>query len=203
MKIIDIYDTLYNDNIFNYINTNKGTKLSWLTSDTIGPLNDEYYLLHSGDKELSILYNRLIDIVSTNTLALTRISKIIINKYADSWDRLYSALFADYNPIENYSMIEHENVGTNLSNINTQNNNVYGFNTTDTDGEPLGKTSGTITTTGDFDDNVRELTRSGNIGVTTSQQMIQSEIELRNNINNFYNIIFNDIDTILCNNLYA
>lgn len=35
------------------------------------------------------------------------------------------------------------------------------------------------TTQGSKDDNVRDLTRSGNIGVTTSQQMLESEIELR------------------------
>lgn len=44
------------------------------------------------------------------------------------------------------------------------------------------------------------LTRSGNIGVTTSQQMLQSEIELRK-----YDIIeriFNDIDKVLCLKVY-
>lgn len=41
--------------------------------------------------------------------------------------------------------------------------------------------------------NNRTLKRSGNIGVTTSQQMIQSEIELRKNdlINDFFNIVQN------------
>lgn len=39
------------------------------------------------------------------------------------------------------------------------------------------------------------LTRSGNIGVTTSQQMIQSEIELRKH--NLIDIIFGDMDSIL------
>lgn len=43
--------------------------------------------------------------------------------------------------------------------------------------------------------NARTLKRSGNIGVTTSQQMIQSEIELRKNnlINDFFNIVQNYI----------
>lgn len=43
--------------------------------------------------------------------------------------------------------------------------------------------------------NARTLKRSGNIGVTTSQQMIQSEIELRKNdlINDFFNIAQNYI----------
>lgn len=43
--------------------------------------------------------------------------------------------------------------------------------------------------------NNRTLKRTGNIGVTTSQQMIQSEIELRKNdlINDFFNIVQNYI----------
>lgn len=43
--------------------------------------------------------------------------------------------------------------------------------------------------------NNRTLKRSGNIGVTTNQQMIQSEIELRKNdlINDFFNIVQNYI----------
>lgn len=50
------------------------------------------------------------------------------------------------------------------------------------------------------DDLTRELTRSGNIGVTTSQQMIQSEIELWQW--NFYKQVFEDIDSILCLDIY-
>lgn len=42
----------------------------------------------------------------------------------------------------------------------------------------------------------RSLTRSGNIGVTTSQQMIQSERDL-DNYNVFYDGIFSDIDKVL------
>ena len=42
----------------------------------------------------------------------------------------------------------------------------------------------------------RSLTRSGNIGVTTSQQMIQSERDL-DNYNVFYDGVFSDIDKVL------
>lgn len=42
----------------------------------------------------------------------------------------------------------------------------------------------------------RSLTRSGNIGVTTSQQMIQSEREL-DMWNIFYSVIFKDVDKML------
>ena len=63
--------------------------------------------------------------------------------------------------------------------------------------------SGTNETTGALTDNVEEesLNRSGNIGVTTSQQMIESEIQLRRN--NLINIIFNDMDSILFLDYYS
>lgn len=44
-------------------------------------------------------------------------------------------------------------------------------------------------------DSNRTLTRHGNIGVTTSQQMLQSEIELRQW--NFYDQVFRDLDSVL------
>lgn len=42
--------------------------------------------------------------------------------------------------------------------------------------------------------------RHGNIGVTTNQQMINEEIELRKNF--FYNEIFSDVDRLLCLSIY-
>jgi hypothetical protein len=52
----------------------------------------------------------------------------------------------------------------------------------------------TDTTTGE-NEVTRTLTRSGNIGVTTSQQMIQSSIDLWQW--NFFTQVFEDIDTLL------
>jgi hypothetical protein len=43
-------------------------------------------------------------------------------------------------------------------------------------------------------------TRSGNIGVTTSQQMLTAERELQ--MWNFYNQVFSDLDSILCLKIY-
>lgn len=48
--------------------------------------------------------------------------------------------------------------------------------------------------------NARELTRSGNIGVTTSQQMLESEINLRKWL--YYESVFNDIDNVLTLSIY-
>lgn len=57
----------------------------------------------------------------------------------------------------------------------------------------------TDATTGE-NETTRTLTRSGNIGVTTTQQMIQSSIDLWQW--NFFNQVFDDIDTILTISTY-
>lgn len=46
-----------------------------------------------------------------------------------------------------------------------------------------------------------KLTRKGNIGVTTTQQMLESEIDLWENFT-FFDIVFNDLDSILCLAVY-
>lgn len=55
-------------------------------------------------------------------------------------------------------------------------------------------------TYGDFEENHRRLTRRGNIGVTTSQQMIESEIDLRRKL--YFDMVFADLDKILTINAW-
>lgn len=45
-----------------------------------------------------------------------------------------------------------------------------------------------------------EFTRKGNIGVTTTQQMIEQEIELRKKL--FYKEVYHDLDYVLCLQVY-
>ena len=96
--------------------------------------------------------------------------------------------------------------------------NVFGFNTTDVNGKPSDKTTTsntgnsqttyntTETDTGtqthaDSGHDDRELTRHGNIGVTTSQQMLQSDIDLW--VWNYFNdVVFPDIDRVLTIPIY-
>ena len=181
--------------IIQTIQTNYSTTFSWLSSTNAETLDMDYYLNHSGEKYISPLTLKLYE---DNPLTyLTKIASLIVLKYSDKWNKLYKAFFIDeYNPIENYSMVEEENINTDMTNTTNGNQNIFGFNTTNTDGVEQNKSGATTTTTGDFDDNHRKLTRSGNIGVTTSQQMLQSEIELRQW--NFYKMIMEDIDDVMC-----
>ena len=172
-------------------------EIEWLTDNDAFNLDIEYYLQHSGLKTISILYDSLLKAEESNVIgsALDKLVSIIILKYKDSWNKLYNSLFADYNPIENYSMVENENIGSKVTSTTSTNQKQFGFN--NIEGSDSTSDTGTATTQGDYNDNHRQLTRSGNIGVTTSQQMIESEIELRKK--NLYNIIFDDVDSIVTN----
>lgn len=71
-------------------------------------------------------------------------------------------------------------------------NDTLTYNTTDANtGTITDADSGTTTT-----EHGHTLTRSGNIGVTTSQQMLQSEIDLWKMFD-FFKIVYADIDSIL------
>ena len=181
--------------IIQTIQQNYSSTFEWLDSTNAEILDMDYYLNHSGEKYISPITAKLYE--HDNNTYLTKLASLIVLKYSDKWNKLYKAFFEDeYNPIENYSMVEEENANTSITNSTTGKNNIYGFNTTAEEGVPQDNSSVESTTSGDFDDNHRKLTRSGNIGVTTSQQMLQSEIELRQW--NFYNMIMNDIDDVMC-----
>lgn len=118
------------------------------------------------------------------------------------YDKLFDTLSLEYNPIENYSMTE-KGTDTRTPNITQTNKgintNTVGIDTSITTGRTTfdksdnfindTKTTNTGTNTDKQDINttvttagnektVYEFTRSGNIGVTTAQQMIESERKL-------------------------
>lgn len=162
----------------------------WLTESLAGDLDTEYLYLHSGDKTISPLLEHS---------SLDKVASIIVSKFGDKWNRLYDAFITRvYNPIENYSMTEIEKTNSKVKVTSSGTSGTYGFNS-DTS-VPTGESSTETTSEGNADDNRRELTRSGNIGVTTSQQMLQSELELRKW--NFANMLFDDVDSICALSIY-
>lgn len=193
-KLNDIIDILSGDNgIFYALKTLN--KFTWLNDTLSSQLDLDYYLNHSGNKYIS----HFTDVLYKNNPStyLTLLADVIYNRYGDNWNKIYDAYFNnDYNPIENYSMIEEENQNTDMETTLKNKNNVYGFNTSSDTGISNNYQDNTTNVKGKFDDNHRKLTRSGNIGVTTSQQMLESEIDLRKF--DFYQMIMNDIDNIMC-----
>ncbi|MBO7716221.1 MAG: hypothetical protein J6S85_21835 [Methanobrevibacter sp.] len=178
------------------------------------------YLLNRQDRYFSKLFEREYDynyelehgggggiILPALLVTSSEIANIIFTKFAKGWSKLADAVFGDYNPIENYRMVEsretdlNENTKTESSEDVT--NKFRGFNNEEMTDVSKSDTSGSSTidktTTGAKTKN--EMTRSGNIGVTTSQQMVESSYTLARK--NLLDIIYRDIDTILFIDYYC
>lgn len=196
--------------------------LEWLTSDVALELDRLYYLEHSGEKEISRTYERMYSnsVDWTDDAIKVKLMEMIVSKFADKWNRLYAVLTENYSPLENYDMEQVETpditkTSATDTNITTETKDglsktsVYGYNSDSANPSSKVDTSGTQTVSGSSDENIvtdtesgtRTLTRHGNIGVTTSQQMLLSEVDLREKIN-FYNIVMNDMDSILTKLVY-
>lgn len=190
------------------------------------PIAQEY-CMNRLDKWLSPQYERMIEyfkgIGQSQDDAVRNVNiqlaTLIFQKYLDKWNRLANALFADYNPIENYNMSEtgtrdkttsvDTDMTTSSETESTDTSKYSGFNSGDSfnnvtesdhNGSVEQTTSGLSTKNKQIDDEDTTLTRSGNIGVTTSQQMIESEIELRRHQMN--EIMYDDLDKILFLDIY-
>lgn len=160
-------------------------------------------------RELEILYPDL-------TYMKNRI-KIWSNKYQNNWKKLYDTTVLEYNPIENYDRMEDwtdidiekgsnfrsNDINNTVGNVITESGSITEQNTAFNDGlKDHAKNITSNNTTNDGtehtqengqDSSQRDLKHTkigrahGNIGVTTSQQMIQSERDL---------VVFNLYDVI-------
>lgn len=171
-------------------------------------INHDYenYVFLTSQKEVQNAYQEFVKLVK---------SHLLLNSY--KYSGLYKTTQLEYNPIENYSMTESGtdtrtpdlsttdsiNVGA-QSNSTTSTDSVSPYDTqvfTDSNKTIVSENNGaradsnTRTESG-TDTTSHELKRSGNIGVTTSQQMIESE---RNLVNfTFLKIVFSNIIDDTC-----
>lgn len=195
---------------------------NFINSNNVVQLNQDYYLSHSSDKYISPFVEKLFNDGKSADEISSYVATICYNRFGVKWQKIYDALMTEYNPLENYSMEETrtpdltdedtENVGSEITTNRTTNatSKYKGFNAeepvtiTETDGADDSTTSGakaknetsrTSTHTG-----TEKLERAGNIGVTTSQQMLESEFKVRQY--DFYKELFNDIDSVMCLMIY-
>lgn len=133
-------------------------------------------------------------------------------KELPTWERVYTASTKIYDPIENYDRIEEWNDtvdsnsagNTSLNGNSTVQHDVAGFNSTalvnaskDTNTESnTGFTSDNSSSSGSHTGRVH-----GNIGVTTSQQMLQSELDIAPKLN-VYDFIINSFKNRFCLQVY-
>lgn len=101
------------------------------------------------------------------------------------WKRMYDAMQLEYNPIENYNRnetwtdSETEETEANTETSGTNTNQVAGFNSEEFTNKDKGTGTGTEAGTGSRETSSTHTGNvSGNIGVTTSQQMLQQELDI-------------------------
>lgn len=189
------------DWIGNGIFQNLGSWVPWANDADVDPasLDLDYFGLRSGYRTPSPLVQKMAPAYpkQLDAVQIGRLVALIKSKFGYNWQKLWDAMQTPYNPLENYDMNESGDSGLRRDSKIT---------TTGEDGiAALGTTSYTniaksvATTEGEAVYNneigAHTLRRHGNIGVTTSQQMMQSEIELRRT--HYFDIIMSDVDSIL------
>ena len=170
------------------------------------------------DKYISPFFNLLVDKYTDIYDIADYLMQDVANKYAFKWYKIALALTTNYKPLENYDMEEirtpdlQEDITRNEEkDVNVHQDTesgIYGFNSESS--QPTATGSGDTHTTGAKAKNeitdtktntgTETLTRHGNIGVTTSQQMLESEIKLRQY--DFIEEVYKDIDSVLCLKVY-
>lgn len=228
LTLNSVYPEWVTKGIFSYLNA---LEVPWKNDVSDNQLDIIYHGSRSGNKIIGSLIENYLDNNTVSDDNKIIIAQAIYTIYIKNWNALYKTLSLEYNPIENYSMTETENVqdthkGTLESNGNntntytettlvsdTSNNQLWGFNSTDSvnSDKQTGDTTRDVESTMDSthkntDRETKDITsdrtlkRSGNIGVTTSQQMIESERQLW--LWNFFESVFSDIDKILVLKIY-
>lgn len=228
LTLNSVYPEWVTKGIFSYLNA---LEVPWKNDVSGNQLDIIYHGSRSGNKIIGSLIENYLDNNTVSDDNKIIIAQAIYTIYINNWNALYKTLSLEYNPIENYSMTETENVqdthkGTLESNGNntdtytettlvddTSNNQLWGFNSTDSvnSDKQTGDTTRDVESTMDSthkntDRETKDITsdrtlkRSGNIGVTTSQQMIESERQLW--LWNFFESVFSDIDKILVLKIY-
>ena len=269
------------DGVFTDLNTLDVPWKNDTDTELYKKLNMSYHGAYSGDKNVSPVVYKFLKSEDEN--ARTKLANIIFTMYSDKWGKLWDLTQLEYNPIENYNMVETETPAEvthtitpaettetitpaetteTITPAETTETITPAETTTETkppktvsENEVSAFNSGSYvdnektTTTGDVNDkgttsidvdtagsnklevdtagsnklevdtagsnklevdtagsdvftvqNERTLERSGNIGVTTTQQMAQSEIELRKWL--YFESVFKDIDNILTLSIY-
>ncbi len=206
-----------------------GVELPWADDVESIILDIEYFGNRSGGKFVSpVIMNMLGEEDELLDSDREMLARIIWAKFKEPWTHLWATNVIAYNPIHNYNMTETrildrddhgeeyfgEGTADTTTHGRTTNNvhNVFGMNSDGT-GKPSDSDSfvegGTTSNEGSVEsgretegqrDETETITRAGNIGVTTSQQMLKSEREVW--MWNYFDQIYRDIDSVLSLPIY-
>ena len=185
-------------------------------------LDIAYFGNHSGGKFCSPLVKLFLDENGhVPADARVQIGWLLISKYINNWRRLWDTNVVAYTPIHNYDMTERRGLRSAKSSAVVDSRNAtdttthgkttdemdykFGLNTDTSDPKPSDKvfveeggetgvesnSNGSTNSVGAAEED-EEIHRSGNIGVTTTQKLLEEERQLW--IWNYFDEIFKDLD---------
>lgn len=195
--------------------TEEGQYILWndLTEQELEILSSEYFA-GSRYKRLSSMSAMAYE--SSPSTFLSVMSTDIALRFGDSFRRVYETYFqGEYNPLHNYDMEEKRSPDLtfetdgdqDFKTTTTSEGKEYGFNSDE--GVPVSEA--TTTSEGDKAENKNHsktthkgsetLTRAGNIGVMSTQNLIDQEKALRKF--DFWKWVFDTIDLVLVRNYFS
>ena len=183
--------------IYRYCESAHNFMNKFLTNGLLFNVNDDIRILCIGyyfnrfDKKLSVFIDRLIDYKGIDDTD-NKITDYLVNMLKSNLLKIKDTLLKEYNPIDNYNSIEKENVSQKITNSDFN----YGFQNINNP-KNISKTINE----GLFDDNKRVVEKSGNIGLTKTQDMINDEVNLRIS-KYYYDILFKEVDKLIFSKIY-
>lgn len=200
MPTLDAMDHTVNDSITGY--ASGGGLFSalaaltpgpdWLDDFTASDLDLDFGLEYGTRPAGALIRHYDPDAEGMTAAEVTALATLLLQRHAVQWDHLYQLTVAVYDPIQNYNSTEtlsftdreHKKTGT-VTDIrepgSTVERSVYGYNSATAVPSDKSVSSGkdrvtTTYNTADGEKGSETRTRSGNIGVTTTAQMIEGEI---------------------------
>lgn len=167
-----------------------------------------------GRKYIDHLIPNSVDTIANDVDQINYVYKFLYNQIIifleenkDNYSRIMAALTAEYNPIENYNMVEYSGSASKVSDTKSTPGNITATTKVapfSDDNQNLSQTiTSALKSTAGYEDASQSMrwsdgdafgatpsgnsvamqkhTRMGNIGVTTSQQMLEQELKLRAN----------------------
>lgn len=217
----DIFQNPQKNGIISYLSSLTDLPISSVLNEIIGDdfalnFDIEYIYNKSGKKLISSLLMSFLEnreeISETFPLTkeqMTTISHIISNRYTFKWQRLYDIYKTNYDAMSPYDMsIDEESSDTldtksKSTNSSTDQSNFFGYNDTSDDGVPQSRDINTTERTDEYNrtnPKTRTITRKGNIGNITKQELIEKE---RNVLKwQMWDTIYGDLDNILTSGIY-
>ena len=178
------------------------------------------YYYERAHRPLKVLYyqyaQNVVDWEDTDSITnfFEHLGKVAYSRFGDNWEKIYNVYFIEqYKPLENYSMLQERTPDLAYGTTTNRKQDTKVDTSGKTKVVPFNSSSSVLTGESEGDSETTEektkneiessstetgketLTRAGNIGVTTSQQMLQSELDLRKL--DFVKRIFADIDRVL------